>query len=185
MGSPALSKLQAKFGMMTSLANPVILHLRRYLTSKLPWIPTNGVLTGTSTLLDRVRWGFMPQRLPTSFKHRLVTQAMSWLSGGSRAVGKAPVSGPESRLPDLCPVLEFLLQPSASRLPNRVWSVSDNCCPPFFSPFLRVWLVLCMLLGEMNTSNEDSNPQNKTTSNLQTNQEKHQKRAEGSGQGLY
>lgn len=107
------------------------------------------------------------------------------LSGGSRAVGKAPVSGSESRLPELCPVLEFLLQPSASRLPNRVWSVSDNCCPPFFSPFLRVWLVLWMLLGEMNTSNEDSNPQNKTTSNLRTNQEKHQKRAEGSGQGLY
>lgn len=38
-----------------------------------------------------------------------------------------------------------------------------------------------MLLGEMNKSNEDLNPQN---SDLLTNQEKQQKKAEGSGQDL-
>lgn len=77
MGSPVLPKLQARFGMMTSLANLVILHLRRHLNSKLPRTPTDGVLTGTGTSPDRVRQGFVPQRLPASFTHRLVTQAMS------------------------------------------------------------------------------------------------------------
>lgn len=50
---------------------------------------------------------------------------------------------------------------------------------------LRVWQVLWLLLGEMNQSNEESNPQNKTkTSDLPTDQEKQQKGTEGSRQDL-